>query len=336
MKAKPFDLSITLGEYGYQIIRQNFQGFVEQEKDVLKDKDPEPLHQMRVGMRRLRTAIQVFSPAIALPEVVGNVAIGKIAKGLGKTRDLDVLQQELITHYQPLLQKSERSKFNEVLEQVQQQRHHNFLQFKNIMKGDRYHQLKQAIQSWLDHPAYKPMGNLLVLQVLPDLLLPLICSLLLHPGWLVGTTAHAGCITLMPFEDSEGLNQQLEGSSGILHDLRKRIKGVRYQTEFFSDFYEASYVQKIEEFKAIQDILGQLQDQAVLHQFLEDTLRSNVAQVLPSIAHQIQQDQSTFWQRWQPLQQQYLDSEFRRSLRSLLTTPIEQTPTLLSQSNFSQ
>ncbi len=71
----------------------------------------------------------------------------------------------------------------------------------------------------------------------------------------------------------------------------------------------------------MQEILGQLQDQAVLSQFLERTLKSNLAQVLPSIAHQLQQDQATFWQRWQPLQQRYLDSEFRQSLRSLLTTP---------------
>jgi CHAD domain-containing protein len=103
MKAKPFNLSIPLGEYGYQVICRNFQRFVEQEKDVLKDKDPEPLHQMRVGMRRLRTAIQVFSPAIALPEAVSHAAIGKIAKRLGATRDLDVLEQSLINRYQSAL-----------------------------------------------------------------------------------------------------------------------------------------------------------------------------------------------------------------------------------------
>ena len=125
----------------------------------------------------------------------------------------------------------------------------------------------------------------------------------------------------MPLEDEQGLNQQLQEGSHLLHDLRKRIKAVRYQAEFFSEFYDTDYAQRIEEFRAMQEILGQLQDQAVLSQFLERTLKSNLAQVLPSIAHQLQQDQATFWQRWQPLQQRYLDSEFRQSLRSLLTTP---------------
>ncbi|HAA26776.1 MAG TPA: metal-binding protein, partial [Cyanobacteria bacterium UBA8553] len=50
MKNKSRDRSITLGEYGHQIIHQNVQRFIEQEKDVLNDQDPEALHRMRVGM----------------------------------------------------------------------------------------------------------------------------------------------------------------------------------------------------------------------------------------------------------------------------------------------
>ena len=72
MKHQPLDLSIKLGEYSYQIIQQNFQRIIEQEKAIFEDKDPEPLHQMRVGMRRLRTAIQVFGSAIVLPKAVSN------------------------------------------------------------------------------------------------------------------------------------------------------------------------------------------------------------------------------------------------------------------------
>ncbi|HAA26777.1 MAG TPA: metal-binding protein, partial [Cyanobacteria bacterium UBA8553] len=215
----------------------------------------------------------------------------------------------------------ERSKLKDVLQQLRQQRTPSFLRLQKTLHGDRYPELKHSLQAWLAHPNYTEIGNLRVLQVLPDLLLPFICSLLLHPGWLLGTTAEAGGLTLMPLEDEQGLNQQLQEGSHLLHDLRKRIKAVRYQAEFFSEFYDTDYAQRIEEFRAMQEILGQLQDQAVLSQFLERTLKSNLAQVLPSIAHQLQQDQATFWQRWQPLQQRYLDSEFRQSLRSLLTTP---------------
>jgi CHAD domain-containing protein len=326
MKAHSLNLSIALGEYGYQIFRQNFQKVFDREEAVLRDEDPEPLHQMRVGMRRLRTAVRVFSPAIVLPKEVSDPSIGRIAKSLGETRDLDVLQQELTTRYQPLLQKAEQSKFNEVLKHLHQKRDRSFLLLQKTLNSDRYQKLKQSIHAWLDQPTYTPMGNISVLEILPDLLLPLICQLFLHPGWLVGTTIKVGKATLMPIENFEELNLQLQEFGEVLHSLRKQIKGVRYQAEFFSAFYEASYMQRIEEFKAIQDILGQFQDRVVLRQFLESTLKANLVKVLPTINQTMQQDEAVFWQSWQPLQQRYLSSEFRESLRSLLTTPLELTP----------
>jgi CHAD domain-containing protein len=34
---------------------------------VLCDTDPEPLHKMRVGMRRLRSILQILEPVVILP-----------------------------------------------------------------------------------------------------------------------------------------------------------------------------------------------------------------------------------------------------------------------------
>ncbi len=323
MKAHSFDLSIALGEYAHEIIHRNFQKVIDQEEAILKDKDPEPLHQMRVGMRRLRTAIQVFSTAIALPKGISNSSIGKIARSLGETRDLDVLHQELTNHYQPLLPKAEQPKFEKVLDRLQKKRDRSFLKLKKTLNGDRYQNLKQSIQDWLVQPTYTSIGNLSVLEILPDLLLPKFCQLFLHSGWLVGTTMQLGKTALIPIENAEELNQQLRKFGDDLHDLRKQIKAVRYQTEFFTDFYEAAYMQQIEEFKKIQEILGQLQDHLVLRHFLETTLNADLAKVLPSIDQALQLDANVFWQNWQPLQAHYLSSEFRKSWRSLLITPLQ-------------
>ena len=327
MKVQSIDSPITLGEFAYLTIHQDFQKFVDQEKAVLDDKEPEPLHQMRVRMRRLRTATQVFDAAIILPKGLTSAAIGKVAKSLGKTRDLDVLQQELTNHYRPLLPKSEKSKFDEVLKQLEQRRKKSFLHLKKTLYGDAYQNLKQSVQGWLAQPNYTLMGQLSVLPMLPDLLLPLVNELFLHPGWLVGTTVQAGKVTQIPLENLAELSQQLEESEDSLHDLRKRMKGVRYQTEFFSDFYGDAYKERIEEFKLIQDGLGQLQDSVVLRQFLESALNTDLTQELPTVEHKIRQDQADFWQTWQPLQQRYLDLEFRQALRSLLTMPQALLPT---------
>lgn len=327
MKEHQLDLSISFGDYAHQVIRQNFHRVIDQQKSVLRDQEIEPLHQMRIGMRRLRTAIQVFSPAIALPKAVNNSSIGKIARSLGETRDLDVLQQALIDRYQPLLSKAEESKFDKVIKHLHQKREQSFRKLQKTLNGDRYQTLKQEIQDWLVQPTYTTMGSLSVLEILPDLILPLICRLFLHSGWLVGTTIQSAKVTLISIEDASELNQQLRKFGNNLHDLRKQIKGVRYQTEFFADFYEDTYAQRIEEFKTMQEMLGQLQDNVVLRDFLESSLKQDLVKVLPTIAQIMQQESSAFWQSWQPLQEQYLSPKFRQSLRSLLTTPLVQIPT---------
>lgn len=323
------ELSVTLGHYAHHIIRRSFQKILASESAVFKDQDPEPLHQMRVGMRQLRTALQVFGPAIALPPRVSPVSVGKIAKGLGETRDLDVLHQVLTTRYQPLLPKPERAILKDILKHLHQTRRDSFLHLKHTLRGDRYHHLKQALQTWVDHPTPKPMGQVPLVLVLPDLLLPPVCQLFLHPGWLVGTTVQTGHIALLALDDSKALHQQGVQLSPWLHSLRKQTKGVRYPTEFFSDFYADAYHNRIGEFKQIQEILGQFQDQTVLRQFLDSKLQSPVAQALPTIELMMQQEHGTFWQTWQPWQQRYLAAETREFWRSLITTPlnsVQKTP----------
>lgn len=77
----------TFGDYGYQALRKSFHRVTKVEAAVLQDQDPEPLHQIRVGMRRLRTVLQVFEPAIALPKGVSDKRIRTIAQTLGSVRD---------------------------------------------------------------------------------------------------------------------------------------------------------------------------------------------------------------------------------------------------------
>jgi CHAD domain-containing protein len=320
MQEDQLEIAIALSDYAHQVIRQNFQKVIDQEKAVFKDKDPEALHQMRVGMRRLRTALRVFSNVVILPDGVSN-AIGKIAKGLGETRDLDVLQQGMSERYQSLLTEAEQPKFEKVMQHLGKQRRHSFVKLQKILKGDRYQNCKLLIQDWLVHPSYTTMGNVSVSEILPDLLLPLICQLFLHSGWLVGTTMQSGRLSLIPLENTEELNYQLRRFGEELHDLRKQIKGVRYQAEFFAAFYEDEYKQRIDEFKNMQEVLGQLQDNSFRTDFLGALFTVDLAKVLPTIDQVIQQDTQIFWQKWQPFQEHYLSLDFRKSLRSLLTTP---------------
>ncbi|NJO74233.1 MAG: CHAD domain-containing protein [Leptolyngbyaceae cyanobacterium RM1_406_9] len=315
--------SETLRDYAHLAVQKHFKKSVKYEADVLKDRDLEPLHQMRVGMRRLRTALQVFESVLDLPESAGDRQIKKIAQRLGAVRDLDVLEIALKERYRPHLKGKEQKKLDQVLESLQNQRDRQFNQIKKLFESQQYRKFKQSFKAWLDQPHYGAIASLPLLQVLPDLLLPLISHLLLHPGWLVSARVEPGKIDLPTSLDSEHLNQQLNEQAEVLHDLRKQMKRVRYQAEFFTDFYEPTYMLRVQEFQAVQEILGELQDYAILSDFLASVLQANWQEQIPTLAQQLEENRIRAWANWQPIQQQYLNPDFRAQLRHLVATPLK-------------
>lgn len=318
-----------LGDYAHDAIEKHFKKSVKYKSAVLQDTDPEPLHQMRVGMRRLRTAIQVFEGAVVLPKAAGERQIQQMARVLGRVRDLDVLGDKLTAHYLPHLQGGERQQLETVLQRLEQQRQQRFRKLPKLLKGSRYDNFKQALKTWLDQPVYGAIAPLPITPVLPDLLLPLVSHLLLHPGWLVGTHIGAGKVKILTRLSAEATHDLLVQQGTLLHDLRKVIKAMRYQSEFFVDFYGPAYQQRVEDFQAIQEILGQLQDCAVLAEFMAIHLSPNWPQLLPTLAQRLHQEEFAAWQQWQIQQTQYLDWQFRSDLRHLVMQPLE--PKALTQ-----
>lgn len=311
----------TFGHYAHQAIGKHLKKSIKPEAAVLKDEDPEALHQMRVGMRRLRTALEVFGPAIALPKDVSTKRIRKIAHSLGAVRDLDVLKAELETQYRPHLQGEEQEKLDWILKNLREQRRQAFSHLEETLTQSTYQKLKQGLQTWLTQPTYQEVASLPILTVLPDLLLPLISQLLLHSGWLFGTTERSAQITIPKKIRPCILDKQLEQQGEVLHDLRKQFKRVRYQTELFTEFYGSAFKKQVQNFQTTQEVLGQIQDDLVLQEFLTAQLETDVERVLPTLAQQMQQQRVKAWQTWQPIQQRYLDLEFRAFLRAQVVEP---------------
>lgn len=332
MKTPSISPGQTFGEYAYQAIEQHFKKSTKHEAVVLKDEDPEALHQMRVGMRRLRTALNVFGPALVLPRAASEKRIGRIARRLGAVRDLDVLQIELKNHASQV-KGEERKQIEQVLHNLHKQRRQDFEQLEDTLDSSRYEKLKRAFSDWLEAPKYEAIAHLPIVHVLPDLLLPLISQVLLHPGWLVGTVAIANGLPQPQPLNANLLAQQLAEKGELLHDLRKLMKQVRYQTEFFVDFYDAAYAEQVEDFKQVQEVLGQLQDSAVMMEFLADQVEADLERVLPTFAQQLQQSRLSTWHTWQTIQQRYLDPSVRSDLRLQVMTPRQpqtETPSMAS------
>lgn len=67
------------------------------EEGLLSSEDPEFIHQMRVALRRLRSALKSFAPALSVEFVARfNAPLRELARKLGAARDRDVLVDDVI------------------------------------------------------------------------------------------------------------------------------------------------------------------------------------------------------------------------------------------------
>lgn len=176
----------TLGEWACLGIGKHFQKTLKHQPQVLLDNDPEELHQMRVGMRRLRSAIAGFAPVLIFPKTIDDRSVGKVARCLGAVRDLDVLQACLIEDYRPILPSDEQDNLDLALFALNKQRSEAFQKIEKMFNGKLYQRLIQGLTNWLEAPQYQAIASLPIGEVLPDLLLPELSHLFLHQGWLVG------------------------------------------------------------------------------------------------------------------------------------------------------
>jgi CHAD domain-containing protein len=311
----------ALGDRAVLAIKKHFEKFLKHEADVLADRDPEALHQMRVGMRRLRSAIAGFAPALDLPKAAQDRKIGKIARTLGSLRDLDVLRAALETQYKPALRADEQEQLDTALVYLYKRRRKTFAKVHDTLTSDRYQDLKQALEKWLSQPQLQPIAQMPIQAILPDLLLPEVGRLLLHPGWLVGTQVQDEQLVVQTEKTPEQAKQQLTDNAPVLHSLRKETKRTRYQMEVFANFYGASYETYLQDMKAIQGVLGQIQDSFVLSEFLADALHSEVEKTMPALANLLAEYSYQAWQKWQTLQQRYLNLESRKGLHLSILMP---------------
>lgn len=312
----------SLGDWAYIAVEKHFNKTIKHEAEVLKDRDPEALHQMRVGMRRLRTATTGFAPALDLPPAAQEKQVGKIARILGELRDLDVLKEALENQYKPALPKSEQKVINTALDYLETKRKETFKLVKKTLEvKSSYQKLKQAFQDWFKEPKYQVTAQLPILEVLPDLLLPEISEFLLHPGWLVGVESNETRISPKANLNHQEVEAQLHQQGEMLHDLRKQAKRVRYQLELFTDFYGETYAAYCQDVKKVQEILGNIQDSMVLGEFLTEALQTEKAKLPETLSKELAETRYQAWQEWQVLQGRYLNFPVRQGFHKELLQP---------------
>jgi CHAD domain-containing protein len=233
----PLDPGLTSGEYALDLIQRQVRRLGKLQGEVLADHDPEPLHQLRVSLRRLRTALSQFGPALVLPESVTDRRIAAVARRTGLCRDLDVLQLRLQQHLLPSLPGHEQQALEGPMKRLARDRSQAFDTLKEALHSSRYLKLLARLHKWQQRPRFTPLGQRPLAPWLYDWQAPFTAALFLHGGWTV--------------EDP---------TAEALHDLRKRIKAARYALEHLENWCEPALRAWIQELRQAQEILGELFD----------------------------------------------------------------------------
>ena len=227
------------------------------------------------------------------------------------------------TRYKPELPKSEQKSLEAVTEYLDKQRKRTLRKVHSPKATQQYQDLKQSFQEWLQQPKYGEFSQFPIGDILPDLLLPSVSELLLHPGFLVNISVQDSESNGQQPRNSVMVEQLVSVNGPVLHSLRKQTKRVRYQMELFTNFYGKDYSDRLDNLKEIQSVLGQVQDNAVLTEFITDVLESEISTELPTLAKSLEQSTYQAWQQWQPLQQQFLNSQIRQAFHLAVIQPTD-------------
>jgi CHAD domain-containing protein len=290
--------ALSNGEHALALIQRQTRRLAALQREVLADGDPEPLHQFRVSLRRLRTALQQFAPALELPDGVGSGRIAALARRTGLCRDLDVLRQRLDSSLLPRLVSEERQALRPALKRLQRERRLAFEAVSETLVSPRYLKLLARLGRWQQRPAFTSLGHQPLAEWLHEWHLPLSGALYLDPGW-----------------------QASDPRSEELHSLRKRIKGVRYALEHLVDLLDAPGQGWIAALKQAQGLLGDLHDLQVLEACLLDRPGQRPGGDLAGLRAELERQRVAVWGQWRPLAALLLLPESRRALPALRPLP---------------
>ena len=203
-------------------------------------KSVESLHQMRVGLRRLRALLDMFEEMAPLPAPTRD-SLEWLAGELGATRDWDVLAGTTLAE----IQGADVSGLRDIAQQRSQQLHRDML---DKLHEPRYTELILQLNGWFHARLWRTEGKL------PK------DSPLARP-------AHEAMAPLLR-KAQRRLHKRIdtldENDAPARHRIRIAAKKTRYAAEFFRDLLPAKQIKPyIRTLEDLQGKLGHLNDLAV-------------------------------------------------------------------------
>ncbi|WGF86768.1 CYTH and CHAD domain-containing protein [Marinivivus vitaminiproducens] len=219
-------------------------------------RDPEGLHQLRVALRRLRSAMSLMKPAISPPvRDRWNDELRWLLGPLGPARDLDVFVTETLA---PVREANpddpDLGALIELAEDRRAQAHHTV---RETLASERYGDLAFTFACWVGRSGWCRIDDIdaRVLQREP-------------------ITGFADAILAKRYRKARKQGRGFEHlAAEDRHELRIAMKKLRYGAEFFGDLYPGKDTGAFRKAASrMQDVLGHMNDVAVARHVVDDLL----------------------------------------------------------------
>ncbi|KQQ97543.1 CYTH and CHAD domain-containing protein [Massilia sp. Leaf139] len=239
-------------EDAFQLIGLNCLRQMEANVPGVLQQDVESLHQMRVGLRRLRALVDMFEPLIPPPAEIAE-GLDWLAGALGATRDWDVLADSTLDQVHGIdpspLRQAARARADKL--------HKELLQ---MIGSSRFTQVLLSVNGWLHARQWRDAGKLPKHSPLAE-------------------RAREACLPLLRKAEKR-LSRRIAAFDGKepqhRHRIRIAAKKARYGAEFFRDLLPGKEVKRyVARLSQLQDRLGLLNDFAVAEHLLPELQKGN-------------------------------------------------------------
>ncbi|MBF0260843.1 MAG: CHAD domain-containing protein [Magnetococcales bacterium] len=248
----------TTGEAFGSILKHNLGALREWAPIAYRGEEIEGVHQARVSLRRMRSALGLFRKAI--PRAITDpwsAEMSWIASTMGAARDLDVFISEglKVTAGKIPLEAGEKK----LTALAIQRREEAYRQVREMMDSDRYKKFMRDFPRWLDDAAWQDLNDL-----------PEDIRRRMHRG----IRLYAASMLNKRMSMTLGYGERIAEMDHVeLHALRIECKKLRYALEFFMPLFSEKGMSSFTlHLKGLQDILGVMNDVSVMPGLLEKIL----------------------------------------------------------------
>ena len=248
-----FPRDATLEDFWRGTAASCFDQIVANTLPALAGVDPEGVHQMRVGVRRMRSLLRILRPLLEREQTRPlEEGLRWLAGELGRVRDLDVFTLELL----PRLLRAERgaAALAQLADEARTLRQQRTQDLRKALGSRRQARLMQRLHHFVSEPTWRE---------------PAIDE---QPGASTRAAAFGDVVlTRLQARLRKLGGASPWGSPTDRHRLRIALKQLRYTCEFFRDFHrnkqEKRFRRRLSE---LQNLLGALNDTATARSLIDE------------------------------------------------------------------